>query len=146
MLLNVDEKLHIHIYQERAEFWEQLKVSDVVTLSEALKVQYVYLYQKHQSDTTNDIDSELGTQELHSEPISSNQLMDEGHSQGMECYPDNLSSDYDAFTIAFNVLEQVARKNGFAIHNVPLYDGDCLFSSIAYQLHAVLTTVNCGKW
>ena len=47
VLLEVDEELHIRTYQERAEFWEQLKVSDVVTLCEAF--QYAYLYQKHQN-------------------------------------------------------------------------------------------------
>ena len=30
VLLEVNEELHIHTYQERAEFWEQLKESDVV--------------------------------------------------------------------------------------------------------------------
>ena len=30
-----------------------------------------------------------------------------------------MSSGDDVFTIAFNVLEQVASENGFAIHNVP---------------------------
>ena len=47
--------------------------------------------------------------------------------QTMECHPYSLSIDDGVFTIAFNVLEQVARENRFAIHNVP-YDGDCLFS------------------
>jgi hypothetical protein len=40
-------------------------------------------------------------------------------------------------TTAFNVLEQVARENSFAILDVP-YDGDCLFSSIAYQLEPTI--------
>ena len=35
----------------------------------------------------------------------------------------SLSSDDDVFTIAFNVLEQVARENGFAIHIVPYVTG-----------------------
>ena len=54
----------------------------------------------------------------------------------MECHPYSLSIDHDVFTIAFNLLEQVARENGFAMHNVP-YDGDCLFSSKAYQLEPI---------
>jgi hypothetical protein len=47
------------------------------------------------------------------------------YSHNMECSPDSLFNDNDVFTTAFNVLEQITRENGFAIHDVP-YDGDCL--------------------
>ena len=53
-----------------------------------------------------------------------------------KCCPSILPSYKDAFTIAFNLLERVARENAFAIHSVP-YDGNCLFSSIAYQLGSI---------
>ena len=66
----------------------------------------------------------------------SNQLEDEYGTQSMECCPSSLSSGNDALTVAFNVLERAAREKGFAIHDVP-YDGDCLFSSIAYQLESI---------
>ena len=104
---------------------------------------------------TNDMSSESAlstcTQQPYSEPSiensdsSINEVVDEGDSQSMECHPYSLSSDDDVFTIAFNVLEQVAGENGFAIHNVP-YDGDCLFSSIAYQLEPITAcSVNKSK-
>ena len=104
---------------------------------------------------TNDLDSDiddksvLATQKPHNEPSidngdsSSNQVVDKDDNQSMECQPYSLYVDDDVFTIAFNVLEQVARENGFAIHNVP-YDGDCLFSSIAYQLEPI-TACNVDK-
>ena len=96
---------------------------------------------------TNDVNSDANN--LNSEPVSehsanctdkdcgsTNQPVDEDDSQSMECCPSSLPSDNDAFTIAFNFLERVARENVFAIRNVP-YDGDCLFSSIAYQLESI---------
>ena len=61
---------------------------------------------------------------------------DKDSTQSMEYCPSNPSSSNDALTVAFSVLERAARENGFAIHNVP-YDGDCLFSSIAYQLESI---------
>jgi hypothetical protein len=91
-----------------------------------------------QSDDASDMNSEP-TQEPVSENCtdcgSTNQPMGNDGSQSMECCPStgSLPTDNNAFTTAFNVLETVARENGFAIHDVP-YDGDCLFSSIAYQL------------
>ena len=42
--------------------------------------------------------------------------MDKDDNHSMECHPYSLYVDDDVFTIAFNVLEQVARENGFAIH------------------------------
>ena len=101
---------------------------------------------------TNDISNDMNTesalptciQQPYSEPSiensdsNTNEIVDKGDSQSMECHPYSLSSDDDVFTIAFNMLEQVARENGFAIHNVPYYDGDCLFSSIAYQLEPII--------
>ena len=85
--------------------------------------------------------SVLPTQQPHNEPSidngdsSSNQVMDKDDHYSMECHPYSPYVD-DVFTIAFNVLEQVARENGFVIHNVP-HDGDCLFSSIAYRLEPI---------
>jgi hypothetical protein len=52
---------------------------------------------------------------------SSNQFVDNDDSHNVESCPHSLSSDNDVFTTAFNVLEQIARENGFAIHEVP-YD------------------------
>jgi hypothetical protein len=71
---------------------------------------------------TNNLNSDTDDMNTYSESVLPVQ---QPHS--MECYPDSLSNDSNAFTIAFNVLEQVATENGFAIHDVP-YDGDCLFS------------------
>ena len=76
---------------------------------------------------TNDLDSDidnvnsksvLATQQPHNEPgidngdSSSNQVVDKEDNQGMECHPYSLSIDDDVFTIAFNLLEQVAREMG----------------------------------
>ena len=101
---------------------------------------------------TNDMNSatnDLNSEPTHSEHITSctdndcghtNQSMNSDESQSMECSRTAcLQSDDDPFTIAFNILETVARENGFAIQNVP-YDGDCLFSSIAYQLKSIVTS------
>ena len=81
-----------------------------------------------------DYESVLPTQQPNDEPNIDNGGT--SSTQSVECHPHSLSSDDDVFTIAFNVLEQVAKENGFAIHNVP-FDGDCLFSSIAYQLEPI---------
>ena len=54
------------------------------------------------------------TQQPHNEPSidnsdnSTHQLVDKDDSQRVECHPYSLSIDDDVFTIAFNVLEQVA--------------------------------------
>ena len=66
---------------------------------------------------------------------NANQPMDKHSTHSI---PSNLPSDTckDAFTMAFNVIERVARENGFAIRDIP-YDGNCLFSSIAYQLEPI---------
>ena len=85
------------------------------------------------TDDTNS-ESVLPTQQPNDEPSIDNGGT--SSTQSMECHPHSLSIDYDVFTIAFNVLEQEARENGFAIHNVP-FDGDCLFSSISYQLELI---------
>ncbi|MCG8625789.1 MAG: hypothetical protein MJE68_27790, partial [Proteobacteria bacterium] len=93
-------------------------------------------------NNTDDMKSEsvLCTQQPNEPSIdgnsSSNQFVDKYDSRSMEYHPNSLSSDDNLFSIAFNVLEQVATENGFAIHNVP-FDGDCLFSSIAYQLEPI---------
>ena len=66
----------------------------------------------------------MPTQQPHNQPSidsgdsSSNQVVNKDDSQSMECFPNNLCSEDDVFIIAFNVLKQVARENGFAIHNV----------------------------
>ena len=52
----------------------------------------------------------------------------------MECFPYSLP-DNSPFTIASIALEELARENGFAIHDVP-YDGNCMFSAVAYQLQS----------
>ena len=71
-------------------------------------------------------ESVLPTQQPHNESsintsnCSSNQFVNKDDSQSMECNPHSLSIHDDVFSIAFNLLEQVARENGFAIHNVPL--------------------------
>ena len=101
-----------------------------------------------QSDNDDmDTESELPTQETvgkHNanhidkdhEPSSTEQPMD------TECSPSSLSVDNDALTIASNALERLARENGFTVHDVP-YDGDCLFSAIAYELESIgLCSVN----
>ena len=102
-----------------------------------------------QSDT-NDMNSDAN--DMNSEPMqepvsehnanctdndcgSADQPMDKDGSQSMECCLSSLPS-VDTLTIAFKVLERVARENGFAIHDVP-YDGNCLFASIAYQLVSI---------
>ena len=36
---------------------------------------------------------------------------------------------------AVHKLETIASQNGFTIHDVP-YDGNCMFSAIAYQLNS----------
>ena len=52
------------------------------------------------------------------------QAMHKDGSQSKECSTTaSLPSDNDPFTITFNVLETIARENGFAIQYVP-YDGD----------------------
>ena len=38
--------------------------------------------------------------------------------------------------IASNILKTLADKNGFTTHDVP-YDGNCMFSAIAYQLQSI---------
>ena len=48
----------------------------------------------------------------------------------MEC-----SVDKNEFSIALQQLKAVAKQNSFIIHDVPL-DGNCMFSSISYQLQA----------
>ena len=105
-----------------------------------------------QQADTNDMNggaNDINSEPTHSEHITNctdndcghkNQSMNDDGSQSMECSGTaSLPSDNDPFTIAFNVLETVARENGFAIQNVP-YDGDCLFSSIAYQLESIVAS------
>ena len=92
------------------------------------------------SSDANDMNNEP-TQEpinVNNNHLSTNQPIHKHRNQSMECFPSthSLPSDDSAFTTAFNILETVARENGFALHNVP-YDGDCLFSSIAYQLESI---------
>ena len=64
--------------------------------------------------------------------------MDIDDTHSIDHCPNSLPSGNDAFTIAFNVLERVARENCFAIHDAP-YDGNRLFASIAYQLESIAT-------
>ena len=37
---------------------------------------------------------------------------------------------------AVHKLETIASQIGFTIHDVPYYDGNCMFSAIAYQLNS----------
>ena len=68
------------------------------------------------------------------EPISTVSLDSDGD-ESMECCPHSFPSD-NSFIIALSALEQLARENGFSIHDVP-YDGNCMFSAIAYQLKSI---------
>ena len=44
----------------------------------------------------------------------------------------DCSDSDDALLTAVHKLETIASQNGFTIHDV-LYDGNCMFSAIAYQ-------------
>ena len=83
-------------------------------------------------------DSALHTQDLHNANSTDNQCgntnqpVDTDDTHSIDHCPNSLPSGNVAFTIAFNVLERVARENGFVIHDVP-YDGNCLFASTAYE-------------
>ena len=55
----------------------------------------------------------------------------------MECFPYSLP-DNSPFTTASIALEEFARENGFAIHDVR-YDGNCMFSLLVY---AILIALN----
>ena len=48
----------------------------------------------------------------------------------MEC-----SDNEDVLSTAVHKLETIASQIGFTIHDVP-YDGNCMFSAIAYQLNS----------
>ena len=70
---------------------------------------------------TDDMNSESVLPTCTQQPYSvdnsdrgTNQLVDIDGCQSMECDPHSLFSDDDLFTIAFNMLEQVASENGFA--------------------------------
>ena len=52
----------------------------------------------------------------------------------MEC-SSIVCNDSSPFTVALRELEALARDNSFTIHDVP-YDGNCMFSAIAYQLQS----------
>ena len=47
----------------------------------------------------------------------------------------DCSNSDDALLTAVHKLETIAGQNGFTIHDVP-YDGNCMFSAIAYQLNS----------
>ena len=85
------------------------------------------------SEPTQEPASEHNTNCTDNDCGSINQPMNEDGDHSIEICRSKVN---DAFTIAFHVLERIARENGFAIHNVP-YDGNCLFSSIAYQLDSI---------
>ena len=48
---------------------------------------------------------------------------------------DDEIANEDAFSTAVHKLQTIASQNGFTIHDVP-YDGNCMFSAIAYQLNS----------
>ena len=52
-------------------------------------------------------------------------------SEPMEC--SSSSDGSDEFARALQQLKTLARQNSFTIHDV-LYDGDCMFSAVSYQL------------
>lgn len=89
----------------------------------------------HMNDSDNDdITSDSVLPDNHCG--NANQPMDKDSTHSIDHCPSNLPSDNGAFTMAFNILERVAREKSFAIHDMP-YDGNCLFSSIAYQLEPI---------
>ena len=55
----------------------------------------------------------------------------------------DTSSTDDEVLYCTNVLEQFARQHELVIHDVPR-DGNCLFSSVAYQLQNVGHNVNAS--
>ena len=80
------------------------------------------------------------------EPIStvSDRTNNSDGDESMECCLHSFSSD-NLFTIASSALEELARENGFLIHDVP-YDGNCMFSAIAYQLKSIdICSVDSSK-
>ena len=54
--------------------------------------------------------------------------------------PMDCSDNENALSAAVHKLETIASQNGFTIHDVP-YDGNCMFSAIAYQLMYVMLIV-----
>ena len=52
-------------------------------------------------------------------------------SEPMECC--SISDDSNEFSTALQQLKALASQNSFTIHDV-LYDGDCMFSAVSYQL------------
>ena len=105
------------------ENWREQAVSNDGDLFNAL------VQQSDSNQGTENMNSEsvLPTQQPHNE--CSIDKPDSSSNQSINSFSSDNESD--VFTIAFNVLEQVTKENGFTIHDVP-YDGDCLFSSIAY--------------
>ena len=48
----------------------------------------------------------------------------------------STSDQLDIITNAYNMLNSIAQRNGYNIHNVAT-DGNCLFAAIAYQLPSI---------
>ena len=51
----------------------------------------------------------------------------------VESEPMSISDDSNEFSTALQQLKTLASQNSFTIHDV-LYDGDCMFSAVSYQL------------
>ena len=91
------------------------------------------------STSEENSDSELPTEELPTEDTSTtthrSNLPGKPLPSGIvELSP--MISLASPYTRAKSTLARVAQENGFAIHHVP-YDGNCLFSAVAYQLESV---------
>ena len=53
----------------------------------------------------------------------------------------NVPSDSDPVSVYAKVLTEFVREHGLAVHDVPR-DGNCMFSSVAYQLQNIGHDVN----
>ena len=76
-------------------------------------------------------------------------LDDSIESEPMECTNCDLPVCDNANTsnpvaVCANMLDSFARQHGLSVHNVP-GDGDCLFSSVAYQLQNIGHDVNSSS-
>ena len=87
------------------------------------------------STSEENSDSELPTEDTTTTTHRSNLSGKSLPSGTVELFPKISLARLSPYTSAKSTLERVAQENGFAIHNVP-YDGNCLFSAVAYQLES----------
>ena len=126
-----DEWLHQAMANDDDLFAGMVEQADTNDMNSGADMNSAPTHSEHNNIITHYADNDCG---------HTNQSMNNDENQSMECSSTAcLPSDNNPFTIAFNILETVARQNGFAIQNVP-YDGDCLFSSIAYQLECIVAS------